>query len=185
MALQDIVGAVVERLANAAEQRGITVGVAAPSDPVFIRADRRQIASAVHNLLDNALKYSKSGTSINVRVRRLDGSAELSVQDTGVGIPQGDLPRIFERFYRVDRSRASTSGGIGLGLAIVRHVAINHRGDVRVQSMEGEGSTFTLRLPLVHAAGGHRAATPIATESPPGDRGGAPAGRSRVGGSAS
>ena len=154
MALQDIVSAVVERLANAAEQCGIAVGVAAPSAPVLIRADRRQIASAVHNLLDNALKYSGSGTSVNVRIRRLDGSAELSVQDMGVGIPQGDLPRIFERFYRVDRSRTSASGGIGLGLAIVRHVAINHRGDVTVQSMEGEGSTFTLRLPLVATDGG-------------------------------
>ncbi len=185
MALQDIVAAVVERLANAAEQCGITVGVAAPSGPVLIRADRRQIASAVHNLLDNALKYSDAGTSVNVRIRRLDDAAELSVQDMGVGIPQGDLPRIFERFYRVDRSRTSTSGGIGLGLAIVRHVAINHRGAVTVQSMEGEGSTFTLRLPLVPSDGdAARQPTSIA-DSQPGEPDGAPAGKSRVGGSES
>lgn len=154
MALQDVVGTVIERLSNAAEQSGIAVGVAAPADPVLIRADRRQIASAVHNLLDNALKYSSAGTSVNVRIRRLDDSAELSVQDMGVGIPRGDLPRIFERFYRVDRSRTPASGGIGLGLAIVRHVAINHQGDVAVQSMEGEGSTFTLRLPVLPPNGG-------------------------------
>ena len=148
LALQDVVGEVAERLANAAEQHGIAVNVLVPSDPVLVCADRRQLASAVHNLLDNALKYSLPGASVSMRVRRGDDLAELSVQDTGIGIPQSDLPRIFERFYRVDRSRTSSSGGIGLGLAIVRHVAINHRGDVSAQSMEGEGSTFTLRIPL-------------------------------------
>jgi len=185
MVLQDIVAAVVERLANAAEQCGITVGVAAPSGPVLIRADRRQIASAVHNLLDNALKYSDPATSVNVRIRRLDDAAELSVQDMGVGIPQGDLPRIFERFYRVDRSRTSTSGGIGLGLAIVRHVAINHGGAVTVQSMEGEGSTFTLRLPLVPGDGDAERRPTSVAESQLGEPDAAPAGRSRVGGSES
>ncbi|MCY4629924.1 MAG: ATP-binding protein [bacterium] len=183
MALGDIVSAVVERLANAAEQCGINVGVAAPSGPVLIRADRRQIASAVHNLLDNALKYSDSGTSVNVRIRRLDDAAELSVQDMGIGIPQGDLPRVFERFYRVDRSRTSTSGGIGLGLAIVRHAAINHRGAVTVQSMEGEGSTFTLRLPLVPGDRDAVRQPPSIAKSPPAEPDGAPAGKSRVGGS--
>ena len=185
MALQDIVSAVVERLANAAEQCGIAVGVAAPSEPVLIRADRRQIASAVHNLLDNSLKYSDAGTSVNVRIRRLDEAAELSVQDMGVGIPQGDLPRIFERFYRVDRSRTSASGGIGLGLAIVRHVAINHRGAVTVQSMEGEGSMFTLRLPLVVGDEDARRQPPSLAEPQPGEPDGAPATKSRVGGSES
>ena len=163
LAFGDVVNAVVERLTNAAEQRGIAVTVAAPSEPVLIRADRRQVASAVHNLLDNALKYSPAGTSVNMRVRRRETSAELSVQDRGIGIPQGDLPRIFERFYRVDRSRTSSSGGIGLGLAIVRHVAINHHGDVEVQSMEGEGSTFTLRLPLVAESGASEPPDPLGT----------------------
>ena len=185
MALQDIVSAVVERLANAAEQCGIAVGVAAPAEPVLIRADRRQVASAVHNLLDNSLKYSDAGTSVNVRIRRLDDAAELSVQDMGVGIPQGDLPRVFERFYRVDRSRTSASGGIGLGLAIVRHVAINHRGVVTVQSMEGEGSTFTLRLPLVPGDRDAERQSPSLAESQPGERDGAPAAKSPVGGSES
>ena len=163
LAFGDVVNAVVERLTNAAEQRGIAVTVAAPSEPVRVCADRRQIASAVHNLLDNAIKYSPAGTAVNMRVRRRDTSAELSVQDTGIGIPQGDLPRIFERFYRVDRSRTSSSGGIGLGLAIVRHVAVNHHGDVEVQSMEGEGSTFTLRLPLVAESDASEPPDPLGT----------------------
>ena len=167
VALQDVVGAVVDRLANAAEQYGIAVNVAAPGDPILVHADRRQIASAVHNLLDNALKYSPEGASVSVRIRRWGRSAELSVQDTGIGIPQGDLPRIFERFYRVDRSRTSSSGGIGLGLAIVRHVAINHGGDVEVKSMEGEGSTFTLRLPMAARATDGEAPEQAVADAPP------------------
>lgn len=163
LAIQDVVNTVVERLTNAAEQRGIAVTVAAPSEPVRVCADRRQVVSAVHNLLDNAIKYSPAGTTVSMYVRRRETSAELSVQDTGIGIPQGDLPRIFERFYRVDRSRTSSSGGIGLGLAIVRHVAINHHGDVEVQSMEGEGSTFTLRLPLVAESGASEPPDPLGT----------------------
>ena len=167
VALQDVVSAVVERLANAAEQYGIAVNVAAPGEPILVHADRRQIASAVHNLLDNALKYSPEGASVGVRMRRRGRSAELSVQDTGIGIPQGDLPRIFERFYRVDRSRASSSGGVGLGLAIVRHVALNHGGDVEVESMEGEGSTFTLRLPMLAGAEDNEPPESVAEGSPP------------------
>lgn len=165
VATQDVVHAVVERLATASDQRGIAVRVAAPADPVLVNVDRRQIASAVHNLLDNAIKYSPAGASVQVRVRRSDGSVELSVQDTGIGIHQGDLPRIFERFYRVDRSRTASSGGIGLGLAIVRHVAINHGGDLDVESKEGEGSTFTIRLPLL--AGTSRVTQQPPTGSPP------------------
>ena len=174
LALQDVVNAVVERLANAAEQCGTAVTVAAPSEPVLVCADRRQIASAVHNLLDNAIKYSPAGTTVGMRVRRGETSAELSVQDMGIGIPQGDLTRIFERFYRVDRSRTSSSGGIGLGLAIVRHVALNHQGDVEAQSMEGEGSTFTLRLPLVVESGSSQPPDPLAGGSPVGELTGTP-----------
>ena len=87
---------------------------------------------------------------ISVRIRaRTDGRwIDLSVADHGIGIPRRDLERVFERFYRVDRARSRETGGTGLGLAIVRHVASNHAGEVRVESLEGEGSTFTLRLPV-------------------------------------
>ena len=147
--LQEVVMEVVERLTGAAEQRRTKVSVSAPEDPIVVLADRLQIASAVHNLLDNALKYSPFGGNVSVRVRKLGECAQLEVQDTGVGIPRRDQKRIFERFYRVDRSRTASSGGIGLGLAIVRHIVINHGGEISVDSMEGEGSTFTLKLPLL------------------------------------
>jgi two-component system sensor histidine kinase SenX3 len=114
--------------------------------------DRRQLISAVHNLLENAVKYSDDDSTVEVRIRSVADHpdttwVEVSVQDHGIGIPSRDIERIFERFYRVDRARARDTGGTGLGLAIVRHVATNHRGEVRVVSQEGQGSTFTLRLP--------------------------------------
>jgi two-component system, OmpR family, sensor histidine kinase SenX3 len=83
-----------------------------------------------------------------VRARRDGDWVEISVADQGVGIPQRDLDRVFERFYRVDRARSRSTGGTGLGLSIVRHVATNHGGEVLVSSTEGEGSTFVLRLPI-------------------------------------
>ena len=122
-----------------------------------MQGERRQLVSAVVNLLDNAVKYSEPDSSIEVRACTDGEWVEVEVRDHGIGIPQRDLERIFERFYRVDRARSRETGGTGLGLAIVRHVASNHRGDVHVESREGEGSRFTLRLPAradvaVHSA---------------------------------
>jgi two-component system sensor histidine kinase SenX3 len=114
---------------------------------VVVRGDRRQLVSAVHNLVDNAIKYSEDESSVQVSVEESNGWVDISVADHGIGIPSRDLERIFERFYRVDRARSRDTGGTGLGLSIVRHVAGNHGGEVRVVSREGEGSTFTLRLP--------------------------------------
>jgi len=112
-----------------------------------VRGDRRQLVSALGNLLENACKYSDPGSTVSV-TSMADGKwVEIAVRDQGIGIPASDLERVFERFYRVDRARSRETGGTGLGLAIVRHVAGNHRGEVRVESREGEGSVFTLRLP--------------------------------------
>jgi two-component system sensor histidine kinase SenX3 len=101
----------------------------------------------VYNLLENAVKYSDARSSVEVGAHTDGRWVELVVRDHGIGIPGRDLERIFERFYRVDQGRSRDTGGTGLGLAIVRHVAANHRGEVHVESKEGEGSTFTLRLP--------------------------------------
>ncbi len=143
----------VERVRGAAEQQGIAIEVRPSTDALTVVGDRRQLVSAVYNLLDNAVKYSDPGSTVGVRARLHGRFAAIEVQDHGIGIPGRDLERVFERFYRVDRARSRETGGTGLGLAIVRHVASNHAGEVRLDSTEGVGSTFTLRLPLAPSAG--------------------------------
>jgi two-component system sensor histidine kinase SenX3 len=142
-----VVGQAVEQVHAAAEARGVDLDVAEIPRRITVPGDRRQLVSAVYNLLDNAVKYSESGRSVHLRCATNGDSVELAVQDHGIGIPSRDYERIFERFYRVDRARSRETGGTGLGLAIVRHVATNHGGKVSVTSREGEGSIFVLRLP--------------------------------------
>ncbi len=147
VAVHLVLAEAVERSSNAAEQRGITLDLVEPSRRLELLGDRRQLVSAVFNLLDNAIKYSASGSSVVVSAATDGPSVHLSVADRGIGIPRRDIERIFERFYRVDRARSRDTGGTGLGLAIVRHVASNHGGEVRVDSREGDGTTFTLVMP--------------------------------------
>jgi two-component system sensor histidine kinase SenX3 len=142
-----VVAQAVERVRGAADQQGIVIDAPEAPPRLSVLGDRRQLVSALYNLLENAVKYSDPGSHVEVRFRTDGVWIELAVRDHGVGIPGRDLERIFERFYRVDQGRGRDSGGTGLGLAIVRHVAANHRGDVHVESHEGEGSTFKLRLP--------------------------------------
>jgi two-component system sensor histidine kinase SenX3 len=142
-----ILGQAVDRLRPVAEHRGIHLEVVEPSPNLLVRGDRRQLVSAIHNLVDNAIKYSEDGSAVEVRVTYDHEWIEITVSDHGIGIPSRDLERVFERFYRVDRARSRDTGGTGLGLAIVRHVAGNHGGEVSVESREGEGSTFRLQLP--------------------------------------
>jgi two-component system sensor histidine kinase SenX3 len=145
--LSVIVGQAVEPLRPVAATAGVTVEVGDLPRHVAVPGDRRDLVSAVANLVDNGVKYSERGSLVQVTAR-VDGDwAEIAVADQGVGIPARDLERVFERFYRVDRARSRSTGGTGLGLSIVRHVAANHSGTVSVESREGEGSTFTLRLP--------------------------------------
>ena len=143
-----VVAQAAERVRPAAERRSITITFGEASRHMAVRGDRRQLVSALFNLLENAVKYSDEGSTIDVRSRTNGQWVELEVRDHGIGIPARDLERIFERFYRVDRSRGRDTGGTGLGLAIVRHVVTNHGGQVDVDSREGEGSTFTIRLPV-------------------------------------
>ena len=138
----------VERVREAAEQRRVKIALDEPSPPVAVLGDRRQLNSAVYNLLENAVKFSYEDATVDLSGRVEGDDVVIDVRDRGVGIPARDLDRIFERFYRVDPGRSRATGGTGLGLAIVRHVASNHHGSVRVESREGEGSTFTLVLPI-------------------------------------
>lgn len=142
-----ILRASADRVRHSAKERAVAVHLAESSLPVTVMGDPRQLASAVGNLVENAVKYSEAGGRVDLAAA-LDGdSVTFTVTDEGVGIPQREIERIFERFYRVDKARSRGTGGTGLGLAIVRHVATNHGGAVEVTSVEGEGSTFVLRIP--------------------------------------
>jgi two-component system sensor histidine kinase SenX3 len=137
----------IERVQHLAARSGIEVSLVAGSAPAVVQGDRGRIVSAVVNLVENAVKYSGPGSRVSVRVvNDLDGVV-FEVEDAGIGIPPDAVDRIFERFYRVDRARSRDTGGTGLGLSIVRNIASSHGGDVRVESREGEGSTFRLRIP--------------------------------------
>jgi len=138
----------VTRIRPAAEQADIEIDVTEADPHLAVMGDRRQLVSAIYNLLDNAVKYSDSASTVDVRARTDGRVVDISVADHGIGIPARDLERVFERFYRVDVARSRVTGGTGLGLSIVRHVVANHDGEVMVDSRLGEGSTFTLRLPL-------------------------------------
>lgn len=142
-----VITAAVERMAPLAQQQGVDVVVGGVAAGLALDGDESQLVSAVANLLENAIKYSDKGSSVEVRTSAPPGWIEVIVADQGVGIPAKDLERIFERFYRVDRARSRETGGTGLGLSIVRHVATNHGGEIVVGSQEGIGSVFTLRLP--------------------------------------
>ena len=137
----------ISRAAPLASLHSIKIAMAELPSPLKVVGDRRQLVSAIGNLVENAVKYSESGSSVEVSARPDGDSVEFAVTDFGLGIPARDLDRVFERFYRVDRARSRDTGGTGLGLAIVRHVANNHGGDVSVTSIEGEGSTFSLKIP--------------------------------------
>jgi signal transduction histidine kinase len=145
-----IAGDEVERLSDRAREAGVVIELHTDGVP-SVPGSGRDLALLVRNLIDNAVRYTPSGGRVDVSVSAEDGLVVLQVADTGMGIPQRDLSRVFERFYRVDRARSRETGGTGLGLAIVRHVAENHGGEVTVQSELSAGSTFVVRLPVSEA----------------------------------
>lgn len=112
-----------------------------------ISADEDMIGQLLINLVDNAIKYTPDGGQIDIRAERWDDSVKIAVSDTGIGIPRDSIPRLFERFYRVDKARSREMGGTGLGLAIVKHILEVHSGRIEVDSIVGQGSTFTVYLP--------------------------------------
>lgn len=139
----------VRDLAPAVADRQMQIEVSAPLARIFVFADGGRLQQVLHNLIENALQYTESGGRIHVRVASAPGEALLSVSDTGVGIPEDDLPYIFERFFRSKRSRRVNPGGSGLGLSIVRWIVEAHKGKIGVESTVGKGSTFTVRLPVL------------------------------------
>ncbi|MFZ9226466.1 MAG: sensor histidine kinase [Candidatus Nanopelagicaceae bacterium] len=145
--IEDVIREAVDQAQVSSESRRISVEVGAIQDATVI-GDRDQLIAAVHNLVENAINYSPENTKVSVTSKLREGLIEISVADQGIGIPDSELGRIFERFYRVDPARSRATGGTGLGLSIVKHVALNHGGDVKVWSQEGVGSTFSILLPV-------------------------------------
>jgi len=148
--LAGLAAQVVERVLPIAEQRGISIRVEANSG-VHIEASRNQMVSMMRNLVENAVKYSDDGGKVAVSLRSDDGGVRFEVADDGIGVPERDIERVFERFYRVDRARTRETGGTGLGLSIVRNVVLAHGGQVDLSSTEGNGTTVLVRLPTAAA----------------------------------
>ena len=129
-----------------AKGKGLTIEIADSRD-IHVLADKDAIHQVFANLIDNALKYAGTSKKIEIGTRENDGKVEFYVRDFGPGIPSEHLPRLFERFYRVDKARSREAGGTGLGLAIVKHIVLNHGGETGVTSELGHGSVFWFRLP--------------------------------------
>jgi len=144
--LREVIQEAIDQSQMRADSRNIEVILSVQND-CSIKGDRSQVLMAISNLIENAINYSPEKTRVAITLRSQNGLVEISVTDQGIGIPEKDLERIFERFYRVDPARSRLTGGTGLGLSIVKHVATNHGGDVSVWSVAGAGSTFTLRFP--------------------------------------
>lgn len=145
-----VVASAVEQNRVVAESEGIELAIGKPSGAQVL-GDEKLLVMAVNNLVANAVSYSPPGSRVGIGVKTASGAVEIVVADQGVGIPEEDQDRVFERFFRVDQARARNTGGTGLGLSIVKHAVQNHGGDIRVWSKPGHGSTFTIRLPQAQA----------------------------------
>ncbi len=146
VSVDEIVERAIDRVRVDADKAQVELAFAGERGCVVL-GDGDQLLAALGNLVENAVVYSPPRTQVAITARPVDTMVDISVTDQGVGIPARELERIFERFYRVDPARARATGGTGLGLSIVKHVAATHGGEVRVWSVEGEGSTFTMSLP--------------------------------------
>ncbi|WP_421014842.1 sensor histidine kinase [Glutamicibacter creatinolyticus] len=143
-----VVAEAVDRNKLLAEERNITISVGGQVQAP-VHGDADLLMTALRNLIDNAIRYSPEHSAVGVGLRERDGFALISVTDQGPGISAEEQERVFERFYRVDSARSRQTGGTGLGLSIVKHVLANHGGEVLLWSQEGQGSTFTLRIPTL------------------------------------
>jgi two-component system phosphate regulon sensor histidine kinase PhoR len=145
---EDLVGRAAARLTPQTERAGLDLVIAVPAGLPNVRADRARIEQVLLNLVHNAVKFTPAGGTITIGGRVEGNSLAVSVKDTGVGITEEELPRIFERFYKTDKARRSD--GTGLGLAIAKHIVQAHGGAIGVVSRQGEGARFTFTLPLAH-----------------------------------
>ncbi|MFE1628098.1 two-component system histidine kinase PnpS [Brevibacillus reuszeri] len=145
--LQDMISSAVAIMNDQAQRKELTITLPLPQPEIYLMTDRDCLQQIILNLLTNAIAYTPEGGAITIRTEKEDQIVKIQVIDTGIGIPEKDLTRIFERFYRVDKARSRDSGGTGLGLAIVKHLVDNLHGHIRVDSVEGKGTTFTVTIP--------------------------------------
>jgi two-component system sensor histidine kinase SenX3 len=150
VSVKGVVSAAVDQNRVAADARHIELAMRGDK-AAQVLGNEKLLVTAVHNLIANAIQYSPDESRVGIGVRTVDGIVEIAVTDQGEGIPEEDLDRVFERFFRVDQARSRNTGGTGLGLSIVKHAVQNHGGEVRVWSQPGRGSTFTIRLPEASA----------------------------------
>ena len=147
--LNELVAEIIESLERVARKREVSVVARLPDDLSLVTADRDRIRQVLTNLIENAIKYNEAGGNVEIVARRQpnEGAVRLSVVDDGIGIPASDIPRLTDRFFRVDKSRSREEGGTGLGLAIVKHILEAHGQKLSIDSREGYGSTFSFSLP--------------------------------------
>jgi two-component system phosphate regulon sensor histidine kinase PhoR len=152
--LTDFTHKTLEMMKSEASKKQITLSMQVP-EALYLEADEDRLRQVLINLLSNGINYTPSGGSVRVEAHAVKVNEEekvrILISDTGIGIPKKDLPRIFERFYRVDKARSRSSGGTGLGLSIVKHIVELHKGSIQVESKQAMGTTFTIELPVIHA----------------------------------
>ena len=144
--LMDVAKETVETLSIGAQENGVAISCG--GEPLTVDANRHMMEELMTNLLSNAVKYNRPGGTAHINVEKRGEMAAIMVSDTGIGIPPEHQSRVFERFYRVDKSRSKQTGGTGLGLSIVRHIAEYHKGSVSLQSQEDVGTEITVLLPI-------------------------------------
>jgi two-component system sensor histidine kinase SenX3 len=144
--VDSVVSEALSRYKVAADNADITITTDAPTG-LQVLGDQTLLVTAIANLVSNAIAYSPNGSSVSISRRRRGDNVEIAVTDRGIGIAAADQERVFERFFRVDKARSRATGGTGFGLAIVKHVAANHNGSIRLWSQPGTGSTFTMSIP--------------------------------------
>ena len=151
----DLIKEALDQCRTTADSRKITLYFQ-ESENDYVQGDHNQLTMAINNLIENAINYSPAGTKVSVSTSAENGIISIAVSDQGIGIPEAEVERIFERFYRVDPARSRETGGTGLGLSIVKHIVTKHGGEISVWSAENVGSTFTIRLPIHESIEDHK-----------------------------
>ena len=147
--LTELASDCVQSLQINAQSRTVDLHLAAPKAPIYIKGNKSLLEELLYNLCDNAIKYNKEGGTVEISVKQIGDECMLTVKDSGIGIPKSDLKRVFERFYRVDKSHSKATGGTGLGLSIVKHAAAYLGGELDIDSTEGEGTEINIKFKAV------------------------------------